>query len=206
MIASLRGTVLSLSLEQAVIEVGGVGLAVRTTPTTLAGLRTGEPAQLATTLVVREDSLTLFGFDTAQARDLFELVQSVAGVGPRIALAMLAVLDPVDLRRALAAGDTATLTRVPGIGKKGAERHVLELKDKVGLMPGTGSLPDAFPAVGGPAWRDQLVDALGGLGFTAKQAGDAVDAVGGDADDPAVAAGDVGVLLRRALTTLGRSR
>ena len=205
MIASVRGTVLAVTLEQAVIEVGGVGLAIRTTPATLATLRRGEQARLATTLVVREDSLTLFGFATDEAKQLFELVQSVTGVGPKIALALLAVLDPDDLRRALAAGDTATLTRAPGIGKKGAERLVLELKDKVGLVaaaPGIGGTGPASTA----GWRDQLVDALGGLGFAAKQAGDAVDTVAADTDDPAVANGDMAVLLRRALTLLGRSR
>src|SRR5664279_5431787 len=135
-ISSVRGEVLSVHLDHVVIEVGGVGLAVRTTPATLAGLRRGEQTRLATTLVVREDSLTLFGFGSDEAKELFELVQSVSGVGPRIALALLAVLDPDQLRRALAAGDTTTLTRAPGIGKKGAERLVLELRDKVGVVGG----------------------------------------------------------------------
>ena len=136
MISSVRGEVLSVHLDHAVIEVGGVGLAVRTTPATLAGLRRGEQARLSTSLVVREDSLTLFGFASDEAKDLFVLVQSVSGVGPKIALALLAVLDPDQLRRALGAGDTATLMRAPGIGKRGAERLVLELKDKVGALPG----------------------------------------------------------------------
>ncbi len=205
MIASIRGTVLAVTLESTVIEVGGVGLSIRTTPATLATLRRGEQARLSTTLVVREDSLTLFGFATDEAKQLFELVQSVSGVGPKIALALLAVLEPDDLRRALAAGDTTALTRAPGIGRKGAERLVLELKDKVGLVsaaPGAGGTTPASTA----GWRDQLVDALGGLGFAAKQAGDAVDAVAADTDDPAVANGEMAVLLRRALTLLGRSR
>ena len=162
MISSVRGQVLSVSLDHAVIEVGGVGLAVRTTPATLAGLRCGEQARLATTLVVREDSLTLFGFASDAAKELFELVQSVSGVGPKIALALLAVLDPEQLRRALSSGDTVTLTRAPGIGKKGAERLVLELRDKVGTVgtagtagasaasPGTGAAPGASA---GLAWR-----------------------------------------------------
>jgi len=210
MISSVRGQVLSVSLDHAVIEVGGVGLAVRTTPATLAGLRRGEQARLATTLVVREDSLTLFGFASDAAKELFELVQSVSGVGPKIALALLAVLDPEQLRRALSSGDTVTLTRAPGIGKKGAERLVLELRDKVGAVvavggsaaaPGTGA---GAPA--GVVWRSQIAEALVGLGFTAKQADDATAAVAADADDPAVADGDVGVLLRRALGLLGRNR
>jgi len=206
MISSVRGQVLSVHLDHAVIEVGGVGLAVRTTPATLAGLRRGEQARLSTSLVVREDSLTLFGFGTDEAKELFELVQSVSGVGPKIALALLAVLDPDQLRRALGAGDTATLTRAPGIGKKGAERLVLELKDKVGVVPGSPGAAGAAGSGLGPSWRDKLVDALIGLGFTAKQAEDAAAAVAEDADDPAVADGDVGVLLRRALSLLGRNR
>src|SRR5690606_19550277 len=159
-------------------------------PNTLATLRRGEQARLATSLVVREDSLTLFGFASDDARDLFELVQSVSGVGPKIALALLAVMEPDDLRRALAGGDTAALTRAPGIGKKGAERLVLELRDKVGAVP-TAAGPGAVVTgtVAESAWRSQLVDALVGLGFTAKQAEDAVVAVAADADDPIVARG-----------------
>jgi Holliday junction DNA helicase RuvA len=205
MISSVRGQVLAVHLDHAVIEVGGVGLAIRTTPATLAGLRRGEQARLSTTLVVREDSLTLFGFGSDEGKELFELVQSVTGVGPKIALALLAVLDPDQLRRALAAGDTAALTRAPGIGKRGAERLVLELKDKVGPV----AVPTAAgggSAVGvGLPWRDKLSDALIGLGFTGKQAEEATSAVAADAEDPAVADGDVGVLLRRALALLGRT-
>lgn len=210
MISSVRGVVAAIALDHVVVEVGGVGLAVRTTPATLATLRRGEEARLATTLVVREDSLTLFGFASDQAKQLFELVQSVSGVGPKIALALLAVLDPDQLRRALANGDTATLTRAPGIGRKGAERLVLELKDKVGAPGpgGAGADPRAVDGAlhDGVSWRGQLADALVGLGFTPKQADEATAAVAEDADDPAVADGDVGVLLRRALGLLGRSR
>ncbi len=212
MISSVRGQVLSISLDHVVIEVGGVGLAVRTTPATLAGLRRGEQARLATTLVVREDSLTLFGFASDEAKDLFELVQSVSGVGPKIALALLAVLDPEQLRRALASGDTVTLTRAPGIGKKGAERLVLELRDKIGPIGPVGTaatVAASSTGAGAPAgfaWRAQISEALVGLGFTARQADEATAAVAADADDPAVADGDVGVLLRRALGLLGRNR
>ena len=208
MISSVRGEVLAIHLDHAVIEVGGVGLAVRTTPAALAELRRGETARLWTTLVVREDSLTLFGFTTTAGKELFELVQSVSGVGPKIALALLAVLDPDELRRALSAGDTATLCRAPGIGKKSAERLVLELRDKVGPVgspaPG-GVVPTAGAGAGSLAWRPQVTDALVGLGFTAKQAEDAVVAVAAH-EDPAVANGDVAVLLRRALALLGRNR
>jgi Holliday junction DNA helicase RuvA len=202
MIASVRGTVLSVALDRAVLEVGGVGLAVRATPGTLATLRRGEKAYLATTLVVREDSLTLFGFGSDDARDLFELVQSVTGVGPKIALALLAVFPPDELRQALGSGDLAALTRAPGIGKTGAERLVLELRDKVGVRPSAGA--PATAAAGASPWRDKLIEALIGLGWTAKQAGETVDLLATEADDQAVQSGDVGVLLRRALALLGR--
>ena len=203
MIASVRGEVLTLGLDHAVVEVGGVGFAVQATPNTLAGLRRGEQARLATALVVREDSLTLFGFADTEERELFTLLQTVSGVGPRLALATLAVLDPDALRRALADGDATALTRVPGIGRKGAERLVLELRDKV-----VAPVPTPAPrASGGP--RDQVVEALAGLGFPAKAAEQAVDGVlaesgaDGAADGPA---GDASAVLRAALTRLGRSR
>jgi len=209
MISSVRGEVLAIHLDHVVIEVGGVGLAVRTTPATLAELRRGDQARLWTTLVVREDSLTLFGFTTAAGKELFELVQSVSGVGPKIALALLAVLDPDEIRRALSTADTATLCRAPGIGKKSAERLVLELKDKVGVPTAPAATGSAAPvngsAVGTVAWRPQVADALIGLGFTVRQADDAVAAVAAN-EDPAVAGGDVGVLLRRSLALLGRNR
>jgi len=204
MIASVRGTVTAITLDHAVLEVGGVGLAIRTTPSTLATLRRGEQARLSTTLVVREDSLTLFGFASDEAKVLFELVQSVSGVGPKIALALIAVLEPDELRRALAAGDYPTLTRAPGIGRKGAERLVLELRDKVGVA--TGSAFSGTGPVAAAAWRPKLSEALVGLGFTVKQADDAITTLASDADDPAVAGGDVGLLLRRALGLLGRHR
>lgn len=203
MIASVRGTVTAITLDHVVIEVGGVGLAIRTTPTTLAGLRRGEQARLATTLVVREDSLTLFGFASDEAKELFELVQSVSGVGPKIALALIAVLEPDELRRALATGDYATLTRAPGIGRKGAERLVLELRDKVGVVGGVAGSNGPMAAA---AWRPKLAEALVGLGFTVKQADDAMAVIASDVDDPAVVSGDVGLLLRRALGLLGRHR
>jgi Holliday junction DNA helicase RuvA len=197
-IAAVRGEVLEIGLDHAVVEVGGAGLAVHATPATLARLRRGEEARLATSLVVREDSLTLFGFADTEERELFVLLQTVSGVGPRLALATLAVLDPDALRRALADGDAAALTRVPGIGRKGAERMVLELRDKV-VVPAPVL---AMPTVGGP--RGQVVDALLGLGFPAKPAEQAVDTVLGEVD--AREAADASRLLRAALTRLGRAR
>ena len=197
MISSVRGQVLSIGLDHAVIEVGGVGLAVQATPSTLASLRRGEEATLSTTLVVREDSLTLFGFADVEARELFRLLQTVSGVGPRLALATLAVLEPAQLRNALAEANIAMLTQVPGIGRKGAERMVIELRDKVNALASTASPVGAQS--GGV--RSSVIEALVGLGFPAKQAEQAVDGVlleNGVSDTSAV--------LRKALTTLGSKR
>ncbi|MCE3553334.1 Holliday junction branch migration protein RuvA [Pseudonocardia sp. RS11V-5] len=204
MIASVRGPVLEIGLDHAVVEVGGVGLAVFCTPTTLAGLRRGTEARLSTTLIVREESLTLFGFADADERELFLLLQTVSGIGPRLALATIAVLEPEVLRRALHDGDLATLTRIPGVGKKSAERLVVELRDKVVVAPSAAPVAGApVPAAGNGASpvREQVVEALVGLGFTLKPAEQAVDAV--LADKPEAEASQ---LLRAALAGLGRSR
>jgi len=198
MISSVRGQVLSIGLDHVVVEVGGVGLAVQATPATLATLRRGEQTMLHTALVVREDSLTLFGFADAEARELFGLLQTVSGIGPRLALAALAVLEPDKLRTALAEGNITVLTQVPGIGRKGAERLTLELRDKV---TATAPSQDAVAPASGSAVRGEVVEALTGLGFPAKQAEQAVDKVlaGGEQSDTSS-------VLRAALTALGRKR
>jgi holliday junction DNA helicase RuvA len=198
-IASVRGRVAAVSPDGAVIEVGGVGLAVSCAPNTLATLRVGTEARLATSLVVREDSLTLYGFADDDARQLFELLQTASGVGPRLAQAVLAVHAPETVRRAIAGGDTATLTRVPGIGKKGAERLVLELRDRIGYSSGDAGLP-----VAGVAWVDQVRQALVGLGWTAGQADQAVAVVAEGLDGQP--APPVPELLKQAIRVLGRSR
>lgn len=198
MISRVRGRVLSIGLDHVVIEVGGVGLLITATPSTLAMLRTGEEAALETTLVVREDSLTLFGFADAQSRELFGLLQTVSGIGPRIAMATLAVLDPDKLRAALGEGNITVLTQVPGIGRKGAERLIVELRDKVGSLV---AVTAESVAVGAGQVRGHVVEALVGLGFAVKQAEQAVDAVlaeNGTSDTSGV--------LRKALATLGRKR
>lgn len=207
MISSVRGTVLAIGLDHAVIEVGGVGLAVQATPATLAVLRKGDEALLHTNLVVREDSLTLFGFAETDARDLFVLLQSVSGIGPRLALAALAVLEPDKLRIALAEGNITVLTQVPGIGKKGAERLSLELRDRVDAAPtrSTG-ISEAAPAATGGRVRAEVVEALVSLGFPAKQAEQAVDGVLGNAAAGENGATDTSSVLRSALSTLGRKR
>lgn len=200
MIASVTGRVERVGLDHAVLTTGGVGLLVHTTPGTAAELRHGAEARLSTSLVVREDSLTLYGFGDDDARACFELVQTVSGVGPRLALAMLAVLAPDELRVAVAGGDLATLTKVPGIGKKGAERIVLELRDKIGAPTGTVAPAAPFPEEAEQAWRAPVTEALVGLGWNAKQAQAGLDAVADELGE----APDMAVALRAALRELGR--
>jgi len=203
-IASVNGTVAAVRLDAAVVEVGGVGLLVNATPTTLAGLRVGTPARLATSLVVREDALTLFGFADSDERDVFEILQTVSGVGPRLALAMLAVHTPDGLRRAVTTEDLAALKRVPGIGHKGAQRIVLELGDRLGSPMGAVASA-ATPVPASDDRRDQVVEALVGLGWTAKAATDAVATVLDGSEEP-VGADEVAGVLRAALRTLGGAR
>ncbi|HEY3006691.1 MAG TPA: Holliday junction branch migration protein RuvA [Micromonosporaceae bacterium] len=200
MIASVRGRVVAVSPDGVVVEVGGVGLAVHCAPGTIAGLRVGEPARLATSLVVREESLTLYGFADDDEKQLFELLQTASGVGPRLAQAVLAVHSPGVVRKAIANGDTATLTRVPGIGRKGAERLVLELRDRVGPVAVGG---DGSTGIVGAVWQEQVRRALVGLGWTAGQADYAVTAVAEtvDGEVPPVPA-----LLKQAIRLLGRAR
>jgi len=202
-ISHLNGTVAGVGPDGAVIEVGGVGLRVLCTPDTLAALRPGDPARVATSLVVREDSLTLFGFMTDDERNVFELLQTASGIGPRLALAMLAVHSPDALRRAVAAEDLRALTMVPGIGNKGAQRIVLELKDRLGApgdIPVNGAATVARRA--GPSWRDQVASGLTNLGWSARDAEAAVDAVAEETPDGAVP--DVATALRAALRKLSR--
>ena len=173
MIASIRGEVLDVALDHVVIEACGVGYRVNATPSTLSTLRRGTEARLVTAMIVREDSMTLYGFADSDARDLFSTLLSVSGVGPKIALATLAVHDAPALRRALADSDVTALTRVPGIGKRSAERMVLELRDKVGpVVPANG-----VTATNGHRVRGPVVEALVGLGFALKQAEEATDKV-----------------------------
>jgi holliday junction DNA helicase RuvA len=197
-IASVSGRVAAVAPDGAVIEIGGIGLSVQCAPGTLARLRIGDTARLATSLVVREDSLTLYGFADDEARSLFELLQTASGVGPRLAQAILAVLSPVDVRRAVATEDLATLTRVPGIGKKGAERLVLELRDRIGSAEAGEWAGGGHPGGTAP-WREQVRQALVGLGWSPREAEEGVVAVAADAD----AGANVGVLLKTAIQALG---
>jgi holliday junction DNA helicase RuvA len=212
MIASVNGRVAAVSPDGAVVEVGGIGLAVQCTPGTIARLQVGESARLSTSLVVREDSLTLYGFADDDERQLFELLQTANGVGPRLAQAVLAIHPPREVRRAVSMADVKALMQVPGIGKKGAERLILELRDRLGSTtsdtsldaPAVGGLPSVTPVA---PWRDQLTSALVGLGWSAKETDTALAQLAPVADEQIAASGsvEVAVLLRRALQLLGRS-
>jgi Holliday junction DNA helicase RuvA len=204
MIAFVNGQVTAAGPDGAVVDVGGVGLSVLCTPATLASLRVGDRAHVPTSLVVREDSLTLYGFADDDERSVFELLQTASGVGPRLALAMLAVHAPNALRRAVATEDLAALTKVPGIGKKGAQRIVLELKDRLGgpLGDDGGGGAGAARGDGVASWRAQVHTGLVNLGWPAKDADAAVDAVAADLDGRETP--DVGTLLKSALKKLSR--
>lgn len=195
MIASVRGEVLDIALDHVVIEACGVGYKVMATPSTLATLRRGSEARLITAMIVREDSQTLYGFADTDARDLFLTLLGVSGVGPKIALATLAVYDAPSLRQALADGDVTALTRVPGIGKRGAERLVLELRDKIGPAHAAAGAV----ALNGHSVRGPVVEALVGLGFALKQAEEATDKVLANEPEASTAGA-----LRAALSMLGK--
>jgi Holliday junction DNA helicase RuvA len=181
-----------------VLEVGGVGLELMCTPGTLATLRVGRQATLPTSMVVREDSLTVFGFLDDDEKQVFEIVQTASGVGPKVAQAIVAVMSPDDVRRAIMTEDVKALTRVPGIGQKGAQRIILELKDRIG--PPTGG-HHPTPATAHAPWRDQVQQGLIGLGWSTKESEKAVEAVAPDAGEMP----DVGALLRAALRTLSKA-
>ncbi len=203
MIATLTGTVLTAGATSCVVDVSGVGFLLQVTPATAAGLRVGEKATLHTHLVVREDSLTLFGFADEDERSAFIIAQSASGVGPKLALAIVSVLSPTDLRLAITSADLARLTSVPGIGAKGAQRLVLELKDKVALLGAGAPAPAGGPAAGEPeVWRAQVTEGLQGLGWSLRDAEAAADTVAPLVDeDPTIG---VGQLLRAALNSLAR--
>ncbi len=199
MIAFVRGAVASVGPGSAVLDVGGVGLELQCTPGTLASLRDGSTVTLPTSMVVREESLTIFGFLDEDEKGVFEMLLTASGVGPKLAQAMLAVHSPDELRRAVTREDVRALTQVPGIGQKGAQRIILELKDRIG--PPTASSSGASVAATEPAWRAQVREGLVGLGWSAKDADRAVDSVAPEGGSVP----DVGEVLRAALRTLSRA-
>jgi Holliday junction DNA helicase RuvA len=200
-IAFVTGRVAATSLTSAVVDVGGVGLELNCTPGTLAGLTVGDQASLPTALVVREESLTLFGFADEDEKTVFEMLQTASGVGPKLAQAMLAVHTPDELRRAVSTDDVRALTAVPGIGQKGAQRIILELRDRIGAATGTAIATTSTRPPNMDGWRTQVRAGLVGLGWSDKEAERAVHAVAAEAtDDP-----DVAGLLRAALRTLSKA-
>jgi Holliday junction DNA helicase RuvA len=205
MIASVSGVVSAVTTDAAVIEVGGFGVAVLCTARTLSMLHVGEQTRLSTSLVVREDSLTLFGFADDAERATFELLQGATGVGPKLAQAVLSALSPGELRHAIVTEDLAVLMKVPGIGKKGAQRLVLELAERVGILPVVLGVPEsrhAAPTATGPAWQEHVRSALVTLGYSPREADDAVARVAADDD---VDDRDASAALRAALTSLART-
>ena len=200
MIAYVRGSVASVGAGSAVVDVGGIGLELQCAPGTLAELRVGHQATLAATLVVREDSMTLYGFADEDERSAFEILQTVSGVGPRLAQSVLAALTPDALRRAVATEDLTALMRVSGVGRKGAQRLVLELKDRLGSP--VGDVVDlGSGATAGPSWEGQVREALIGLGWSPREADAAVAVVAEDVEPDA----DVATVLRLALRSLDRA-
>ena len=201
MISFLRGTVAHVGLSTAVIDLNGAGMSVFATPQTLSGLRAGEEGKLFTSLIVREDSLTLFGFATDDEREVFDVLLSVSGVGPRLALAVLAVHDPEAIRVAAHTGDSKTFTKVPGIGPKVAGRIVLELAGK--LVPHGTAGSAAAPTAAEAAWKPQVVAAMTSLGWSEKDASSSIDKA--LADEPEVSfRGNVPEILRTTLRWLGQ--
>lgn len=207
MISSVRGDIQHVALDHAVIEVSGFGLTVLATPQTLSRLRVTEAAFLHTSFVPRQDDAPLlFGFADAEEREIFLTLLGISGIGPRLALAVLSVHSPDDVRRAIQNSDTAAFTKVPGIGKKTAQRIVLELAGKLVIeststQPTTASVPAISPA---ELAQSEVRAALGSLGWTDKDAAAAVESA--LAHQPELAEADTAVLLRTVLRGLGAAR
>ena len=203
MIDSLNGEVISIGLDHGVIECGGVGYRFLATPPTLGRLIRGENARVLTTLVVKEDAMTLYGFSDDDARDMFHRLTTVTGLGPKLALASLSVFEPAELAGHITAGDSKAIQSIPGVGKKMADRLILELKDKLaglyGEQPGAAAAAVPNQSKGASLATEQVVEALGGLGFPEKSARTAVDAVVEESPDA-----ESSVLLRSALNRLGK--
>lgn len=197
MIASVKGPVKHVGISSAVIEVGGVGMLVNIPASLAASLVVGRSTELFTQLVVREDSLTLYGFESMAAREFFELLQSVSGIGPKVAQSALSLMDDKELASAIAHEDTATLERIPGLGKKGVARLILELKEKVAHLSGGTTMQT------GAAWRTSLASALTGLGYSQKECDAAMDKVSSELGSTAVNT-PLSELLKSALQNLGR--
>lgn len=202
MIAFVRGSVVSIGADTLVIDVGPIGMTVTVTPATALSCRIGEHVQVITSMVIREDSWTVYGFLDPEEKTVFELVQTVNGIGPRIALAVLAAMSPDDLRRAIAAEDAKALTTVSGLGAKGAQRVILELRDRIGA-PSSLASSTRVPATG---WQSSVHAGLTSLGWTGREADAAITEITALADSQlSMGAADIPVLLKAALRSLDRS-
>ena len=197
MIASISGSVKHISLTSVVVEMGGVGMLVHVPATLAASLVVGRQTELATTLVVREDALTLYGFESPAARDFFELLQTVSGIGPKVAQSALSMMNETELATAIAQGDNQILERVPGLGKKGVQRLILELKEKVTATTGSPTVRAAAP------WRISITEALVNLGYSQRESESAIDALGADLGSQ-IAQQPIADILKLALQNLGR--
>ena len=200
MISILRGIVASVGLDHIDVVVGGIGFRVHVTPAFAQGSARDEEITVYTSMIVREDSMTLYGFESCDERDVFTTLMSVSGIGPKIALAALAVLRPDDLRRAVRDQDLATLQRIPGVGKKSAQRMALEIGDKLGTpaaLPGAEATP--APAPSQDTVASEVSAALVGLGWSEAQATKAIEKLAGSG----LGASD---MLRAALVSLGGGR
>jgi Holliday junction DNA helicase RuvA len=173
MIAQLTGSIRSINSDRIILEVAGVGYLIHVTPATAATLTLGNSLTVHTSMVIREDSMTLYGFIDAPSRETFELVQTVSGIGPRVALSILAHLSPDQLADAVESESVAILSGVPGIGKKGAQRILLELKGKLSRS----GIPGAAISSSQPIWREQLSGALTSLGYSAREADSTISIV-----------------------------
>ena len=196
MIASIRGEVLETRVDSLVVALGGVGMQIMCSPQTISTARIGSLITLSTSLVVREDSLTLFGFESAESRELFDIIQGVSGFGPKLAFTILASMTADDLRTAIGNEDIARLTKTPGVGTKGAQRLVLELKDRIGYTSASN------PSNSSSGWNDQVQEALVGLGWTPKDAAKAVTHLKNQQELDST---DIAAMLRLALQFLGSS-
>lgn len=198
MISILRGIAVSVGLDHIDVVVGGIGFRVHVTPAFAQGAARDDEITVYTSMIVREDSMTLYGFESADERDVFTRLMSVSGIGPKIALAALAVLHPDELRRAVRDQDLVALQRIPGVGKKSAQRMALEIGDKLGTP---ASQPEAAPAPAPSqdAVATEVSAALVGLGWSEAQAAKAIEKLAGSG----LGASD---MLRAALVALGGGR
>lgn len=191
MIASVTGKVLETRIDGLVVAIGGVGMLVMCAPQTVAQARLGNDITLATSLIVREDSLTLYGFESAESRELFDIIQNVSGFGAKLAFTIVSTFTPDELRSAIGREDVVRLTKTPGVGAKGAQRLILELKDRIGYSGGVDARENSTVA--------QVQQALVGLGYTAK------DAVRATQELESADSQDVSSLLKAALQILGKA-